>query len=110
MSTFELHAISLFFACQVNFCFEEEESSAMDIHTLWSFFNNKNQLNKLHVVESVYVKICKADLHVQSWFQIWTYEYHILEVWDEELNVKKIIADITYLHKEGLKKIFSSCS
>ena len=70
MSTFELHAISLFFACQVNFCFEEEESLAMDIHTLWSFFNNKNQLNKLHLVESVYVKICKADLHVQSWFQI----------------------------------------
>lgn len=25
---------------------------------------------------------------------------------DEELNVKKIIATITYLHKEGLKKIF----
>lgn len=72
MSTFELHDISLFFACQVNFCFEEEESSAMDIHTLWSFFNNKNQLpvNKVHWVESVYVKICKADLHVQSWFQI----------------------------------------
>lgn len=25
---------------------------------------------------------------------------------DEELNVKKIIATITYLHKEDLKKIF----
>ena len=48
MSTFELLAISLFFTYQVNFCFEEEESSAMDIHTVWSFFNNKNQINKLH--------------------------------------------------------------
>ena len=38
MSAFELHAISLSFMCQVNFCFEEEESAAMDIHVhaVWS--------------------------------------------------------------------------
>ena len=43
MSAFELHAISLFFACQFNFCFEEEESSAMDIHTVWSFLITKTK-------------------------------------------------------------------